>query len=126
MPNGCSTSTGWRSEHCHERFGGAPDKACVALPSIVRKFTKVEGNIPVMLTPFTDQGEIDYPGLERLIEWYSKRGGREWHEDKAVWDVFLPRRVRGIAPNAPYLRAIGGIGSIGFTSINANTKIRSG
>jgi hypothetical protein len=29
---------------------------------------KIEGIIPVMLTPFTDQGEIDYPGLERLID----------------------------------------------------------
>jgi 4-hydroxy-tetrahydrodipicolinate synthase len=29
---------------------------------------KIEGIIPVMLTPFSDQGEIDYPGLERLIE----------------------------------------------------------
>ena len=31
---------------------------------------KIEGIIPVMLTPFTDQGDIDYPGLARLIEWY--------------------------------------------------------
>lgn len=35
---------------------------------------KIEGIIPVMLTPFTDQGEIDYPGLERLIEWYLEKG----------------------------------------------------
>jgi 4-hydroxy-tetrahydrodipicolinate synthase len=35
---------------------------------------KIEGIIPVMLTPFTDQGEIDYSGLERLIEWYLDRG----------------------------------------------------
>src|SRR5271168_836231 len=35
---------------------------------------KIEGIIPVMLTPFTDQGEIDYPGLERLIEWYLAKG----------------------------------------------------
>jgi 4-hydroxy-tetrahydrodipicolinate synthase len=35
---------------------------------------KIEGIIPVMLTPFTDQGEIDYPGLERLIEWYLDKG----------------------------------------------------
>jgi 4-hydroxy-tetrahydrodipicolinate synthase len=26
---------------------------------------KIEGIIPVMLTPFTDEGQIDYPGLER-------------------------------------------------------------
>src|ERR1700761_6378502 len=35
---------------------------------------KIEGIIPVMLTPFTDQGDIDYPGLERLIEWYLGQG----------------------------------------------------
>lgn len=35
---------------------------------------KIEGIIPVMLTPFTDQDEIDYPGLERLIEWYLRQG----------------------------------------------------
>ena len=34
----------------------------------------IEGIIPVMLTPFTDQGAIDYPGLERLIEWYLDKG----------------------------------------------------
>jgi hypothetical protein len=35
---------------------------------------KIEGIIPVMLTPFTDQGDIDYPGLERLAEWYLEKG----------------------------------------------------
>jgi 4-hydroxy-tetrahydrodipicolinate synthase len=30
----------------------------------------IEGIVPVMLTPFSDDGRIDYPGLERLIEWY--------------------------------------------------------
>lgn len=35
---------------------------------------KIQGIIPVMLTPFTDQGEIDYRGLERLIEWYLEKG----------------------------------------------------
>jgi 4-hydroxy-tetrahydrodipicolinate synthase len=35
---------------------------------------KIEGIIPVMLTPFTDQGDIDYPGLERLVEWYLEKG----------------------------------------------------
>jgi len=35
---------------------------------------KIEGIVPVMLTPFTDQGEIDYPGLEHLIEWYLDKG----------------------------------------------------
>jgi 4-hydroxy-tetrahydrodipicolinate synthase len=35
---------------------------------------KIEGIIPVMLTPFTDDGEIDYAGLARLIEWYLAHG----------------------------------------------------
>lgn len=34
----------------------------------------IEGIIPVMLTPFTDDNQIDYPGLERLIEWYLTHG----------------------------------------------------
>ena len=29
---------------------------------------------PVMITPFTDGGEIDYASLERLIDWYEKNG----------------------------------------------------
>ncbi len=29
---------------------------------------------PVMLTPFNDQGEIDYKALQQLIEWYIKNG----------------------------------------------------
>jgi 4-hydroxy-tetrahydrodipicolinate synthase len=35
---------------------------------------RIEGVIPVMLTPFTEAGAIDYPGLERLIEWYIDNG----------------------------------------------------
>ena len=35
---------------------------------------KIEGIVPVMITPFTDAGEIDYDGLERLIEWYIAKG----------------------------------------------------
>jgi 4-hydroxy-tetrahydrodipicolinate synthase len=35
---------------------------------------KIEGIVPVMLTPFTDAGEIDYGGVERLIEWYLGNG----------------------------------------------------
>jgi 4-hydroxy-tetrahydrodipicolinate synthase len=34
----------------------------------------IEGIVPVMLTPFDDDGEVDYAGLERLIEWYLARG----------------------------------------------------
>ncbi|MCU5774793.1 dihydrodipicolinate synthase family protein [Erwiniaceae bacterium BAC15a-03b] len=35
---------------------------------------QIEGIVPVMLTPFTDDNQIDYPGLERLIEWYLQQG----------------------------------------------------
>ncbi|GAA3576904.1 dihydrodipicolinate synthase family protein [Gibbsiella greigii] len=34
----------------------------------------IDGIVPVMLTPFTEQNEIDYPGLARLIDWYLARG----------------------------------------------------
>ncbi|MBW8838129.1 MAG: dihydrodipicolinate synthase family protein, partial [Burkholderia sp.] len=36
--------------------------------------SSIEGIVPVMLTPFDDSGAIDYPGLERLIEWYIANG----------------------------------------------------
>lgn len=35
---------------------------------------KVEGIIPVMITPFDDSNKIDYAGMERLIEWYLANG----------------------------------------------------
>ncbi len=35
---------------------------------------KIEGIIPVMITPFTANGGIDYPGLARLVEWYIDNG----------------------------------------------------
>jgi 4-hydroxy-tetrahydrodipicolinate synthase len=35
---------------------------------------KIEGIIPVMITPFVESGEIDYAGLEKLIEWYIAKG----------------------------------------------------
>ncbi len=31
---------------------------------------RVEGVVPVMLTPFGKNGEVDYESLERLVEWY--------------------------------------------------------
>jgi 4-hydroxy-tetrahydrodipicolinate synthase len=34
----------------------------------------IEGIIPVMITPFTEDGAIDYAGLETLIEWYIAKG----------------------------------------------------
>lgn len=33
-----------------------------------------KGVWPVMLTPFTAEGEVDYPALERLIAWYEAAG----------------------------------------------------
>lgn len=30
----------------------------------------IEGIIPVMLTPFTAEGSVDYAALKRLVEWY--------------------------------------------------------
>jgi 4-hydroxy-tetrahydrodipicolinate synthase len=35
---------------------------------------KISGIVPVMITPFKETGEIDYAGLERLIEWYIANG----------------------------------------------------
>lgn len=35
---------------------------------------KIEGIIPVMITPFTESGAIDYPGVARLVEWYIANG----------------------------------------------------
>lgn len=35
---------------------------------------RIQGIMPVMLTPFLDDGQIDYPGLSRLIEWYVAHG----------------------------------------------------
>ena len=35
---------------------------------------KVEGIIPVMITPFDEANKIDYAGVERLIEWYLANG----------------------------------------------------
>src|SRR5258706_7739342 len=35
---------------------------------------RIEGIVPVMLTPFNEKGDIDYAGLERLIEWYLDKG----------------------------------------------------
>ncbi len=35
---------------------------------------ETSGLWPVMLTPFTDAGDIDYASLERLIDWYERNG----------------------------------------------------
>lgn len=36
--------------------------------------SKIKGIVPVMLTPFDDQGAIDWGGLEALIHWYIDHG----------------------------------------------------
>jgi 4-hydroxy-tetrahydrodipicolinate synthase len=41
---------------------------------MTNRHPRIEGIIPVMLTPFTDDGQIDYAGLERLIGWYLAHG----------------------------------------------------
>lgn len=38
------------------------------------KQTKYAGVWPVMLTPFTDAGEIDWASLEKLVDWYIAAG----------------------------------------------------
>lgn len=35
---------------------------------------KIEGVVPVMITPFTEDNTIDYEGLARLVEWYIANG----------------------------------------------------
>ena len=29
---------------------------------------------PVMLTPFTEENQVDYPALKELVEWYIENG----------------------------------------------------
>ncbi|WP_103680691.1 dihydrodipicolinate synthase family protein [Alkalispirochaeta sphaeroplastigenens] len=35
---------------------------------------KFKGCWPTMITPFTEDNRIDYPAVERLVEWYVQRG----------------------------------------------------
>lgn len=35
---------------------------------------QIEGIVPVMITPYLESGEIDYAGMERLVEWYIANG----------------------------------------------------
>ena len=34
----------------------------------------IYGIVPVMITPFHEDGDIDWDGLENLIEWYIAHG----------------------------------------------------
>lgn len=72
---------------------------------------KIEGIIPVMITPFVESGEIDYPGLERLIEWYIAKGADALFavcqssemqflsiEERAALGRFVVKRAAGRVP----------------------------
>ncbi len=72
---------------------------------------KIEGIVPVMLTPFNDADEIDFPGLERLIEWYIAKGSDALFavcqssemqflslEERAALGLFVVRQVAGRIP----------------------------
>ncbi|MBR5010484.1 MAG: dihydrodipicolinate synthase family protein [Clostridia bacterium] len=51
--------------------------------------TKRPGLWPVMLTPFTDGGEVDYASLERLIDWYEKGGATGLFADCQSSEIFF-------------------------------------
>ena len=38
--------------------------------------TTIHGIVPVMITPFHEDGNIDWGGLEHLTEWYIAHGAR--------------------------------------------------
>lgn len=71
----------------------------------------IEGIIPVMITPLTEEGAIDYAGLERLIEWYLDHGvdalfavcqssemQRLTLEERGALGRFVVRQVAGRVP----------------------------
>ena len=51
--------------------------------------TNRPGLWPVMLTPFTDEGEVDYSSLERLIDWYEKGGATGLFADCQSSEIFF-------------------------------------
>ena len=54
---------------------GAPLAGCAGLRLGGGKdFSAARGIIPPMVTPFTEDGEIDWPAYERLIEWHIAKG----------------------------------------------------
>ena len=72
---------------------------------------KVEGIVPVMLTPFAEDGGVDYESLERLVEWYLSRGADALFavcqssemiylslEERASIARFVVDKVRGRVP----------------------------
>lgn len=73
----------------------------------------IEGIVPVMLTPFDESGEIDYGGVERLVEWYLQHGADAFFAvaqssemqflslaERAELARFVVDRVAGRAPVA--------------------------
>lgn len=40
----------------------------------MKNYEIADGVWPTMLTPFTESGKVDYPVLEKMIEWYIERG----------------------------------------------------
>jgi len=72
---------------------------------------KIEGIVPVMLTPFTEAGDVDYAGLERLVEWYIENGADALFavcqssemiylslEERSEIGKFVVKRVAGRVP----------------------------
>ena len=56
----------------------------------------IEGIIPVMITPFTESGAIDYPGVARLVEWYIAHGANALFavcQSSEMQALTLPERV---------------------------------
>ena len=52
-------------------------------------FARHAGLWPVMLTPFTHEGEVDYSSLERLIDWYEKKGVNGLFADCQSSEIFF-------------------------------------
>lgn len=80
--------------------------------------TAIEGIVPVMLTPMTDAGAIDWSGLDRLIAWYGDNGSDALFavcQSSEMLKLTLPervdlaRRVREVAPKGMPVIASGHI-----------------
>lgn len=57
---------------------------------------KTQGVWPVMLTPFTQKGGVDYDALERLIDWYQKNGAKGLFalcQSSEIFNLSLQERV---------------------------------
>ncbi|PKU22808.1 dihydrodipicolinate synthase family protein [Telmatospirillum siberiense] len=78
---------------------------------MTQSLPRIQGIVPVMLTPFTDDGRIDYAGLERLIEWYLAHGADALFavcqssemmflslDERAALGRFVVEKVKGRVP----------------------------